>query len=106
MRVVLETSDLLEILGTHLGRELLPEQVFVRTEPQLEIEIVNAVNVADVRSKTKSAPEGNDDLSVLAPVRTPVRGQVVIEEDSGMSMRDLLTYSREIEQGLEIYGRR
>jgi hypothetical protein len=86
MRVTLEASDILAILGAHFGRELDPAQVDFRLDP-LEIEVSGVMP----RSAEIETPADRDP----APARaTPQRYEV---EDRGESMADTLRRAREIE---------
>lgn len=105
MKIVLETTDLLAILGLHLGRTLSPEQVIVRTEPDLQIEIDGAVAVGELAARRETrSPAMYDNTEVVYDEPVPRKAEKT--PDDGMSMRDLLAYSRQIEDGIQAMPRR
>lgn len=106
MRVVLEASDLIEVLSAHLGIPLNADQVSVRTEPDFEIEITGAVKVSDVKTKTSNPVPVEEEVGSGALVRAQVFRASSSEDGGGMSMKDILEYSRQIEGDIASYGRR
>lgn len=101
MKIVLSETDLLEILSLHLGRTLDPGQVSVRTEPGLEIEIEGAVAVQELGSRAEARVAPDSSGAYIENRDVPRRRtQVEAAEEDEMSMRDLLSYSRDIEAGI------
>lgn len=115
MRLVLNLTDLLEIIGSHLGRRVSPEQVRVVTSDdggEVEVVIDGAISVTDVRAtENLGRTVSNYDEGAYVPAAggPPVR-EVTAEDNGqagGVSMSELLQYSREIEQGISaLKGRR
>jgi len=100
MRVVLEWSDVLEVLSQRFGRALTTDDVTVRHEP-FEIEVRAEVPAlsAPPRPPTGPTPRGAEQTFTYG---TTVRGTTVpaasegSSGDDNMSMDDMLRYSREL----------
>lgn len=64
MRIILEKSEIIKIVGAHFGVELNPETVTIRTEPTLEVEISEIPLPSEAPSgekKTKKVQKVEDD---------------------------------------------
>ena len=77
MRIILETSEILVILGKHFNTELDPAKVLIRTDPHLEIEITGiAMNGGGQPPPTK----GSQEASFIPPNGESLRDDSSIEE--------------------------
>lgn len=70
MRIILEKSEILEILGKHFGATLDPEKVVIRHDPILEIELSGLA-----MSPGKAPPAKGDSF-------TPPHGELVRDDSS------------------------
>lgn len=74
MRIILEKSEILVILGKHFDTKLDPDKVIIRHEPTLEIELTGiAMNAGE-------APAKKSDAAFVAPVGDVMRDDSSIEE--------------------------
>lgn len=74
MRIILEKSEILVILGKHFDTVLDPDKVLIRTDPTLEIELTGiAMNAGEGRPTKKKA-------DFIPPADDVVRDDSSIEE--------------------------
>jgi hypothetical protein len=87
VRIILETSEILVILGRHFNTELDPAKVTIRTDPHLEIEITG-VTMNGGPSKAPVKGSGEDAF-------TPPAGDVPRDDSS---IEEVLKESEELQR--------
>lgn len=73
MRIILEKAEVLTILGKHFDTTLSPENVVIRTEPSLEIELLGISMNAEPARETPPPPH--------PPAQTPAAALPATVED-------------------------
>jgi len=93
VRIILEKAEVLTILGKHFDTTLSPENVVIRTEPSLEIELLGISMNAEPARETLPPPPPPSPAQTAAATALPATVEDVLALSEELKRSDKNTLS-------------